>query len=384
MKFTEPCEQALQLTGIDDGLNPILSVVAKRTYTIEGDRCVLALEQLPLLSLTIDPDEPEVVIEEADIWPFKRLTDVVVRGHVYPQGPRAELIAAVTFGQTMKALHVSGDREVGLNASGRIQFSEPKLFDKIPLSYKYAYGGIDRVAESKYGNPYEELKAYGSPLLQNSRHSPFRYPRNGVGKGFVVEATTEALENARLPNLEDPDDRLAPERFVVGSPFRWPLMPLPWCTDWASLGTFPRYSYFGSCPLNDVPVEDFPEVKRALLATGHLCTEAKQEEAVNISNAGSFGLQLRPIAADGVNSLWVELVHLHPDHSKVAFRLPSEAPRISVGSREGKLTSTVPVLHHIVIEPDFNRVSVVWRGSCRTLRPYLLEEIVQMPFEVVW
>jgi hypothetical protein len=42
------------------------------------------------------------------------------------------------------------------------------------------------------------------------------------------------------------------------------------------------------------------------------------------------------------------------------------------------------VLHHVVIEPDVDRVSVVWRGSAPALRRYMLEELLAMPLLVTW
>jgi len=48
------------------------------------------------------------------------------------------------------------------------------------------------------------------------------------------------------------------------------------------------------------------------------------------------------------------------------------------------MKSTKPVMHTVEIEPDQHRLSIVWRGSARARRPYLPEELQQMPLFVGW
>lgn len=386
MKTTAPTEQVAQISTTDERGAPLLSVLVKRTYALDGEACFVAPEQLPLLPLRVDPDEPEVVLDESDLWPIKRLTDVVVRGHAYAHGARSATIAAAEAGDLRKEIAVIGDRRATLSATGRVIFSDPEPFERIPLRYQHAYGGVDRAAEARRGNPFAAIRRYAGPLARNSRHSPYRYPRNGVGKGFVVEATREALAPLALPNLEDPSDRLTPERLAAGSPRRWPTMPLPWCTDWASMASFPRYAYLGCCPDTDVPVDEFAEVRRGYLAKGFPRPGSRPEEMCSdrVFNAGSLGLQLDLVTPARAGGLVFRLQHLHPEKASMSFKLPAGAPAISVDGRRGKLVSTDPVLHHVVIEPDIGRVSVVWRGAAPALRRYDLDELEQMPLQVVW
>jgi len=374
-----------QLSTTDERGAPLLSVLVKRTYVLDGDACVIAPEQVPLLPLRVDPEEPEVVLDEADIWPLKRLTDIVVRGHAYPQGQRGEGSASVGIGELTKEIAVIGDRRASLYR-GRVVFSDPAPVQKVPLRYSHAYGGVDRVAEAKYGNPCEALKPHLSPMLKGWKHSPYRYPRNGVGKGFVIEATAEALDAITLPNLEDPADRLTPSRLAVRSPLAWPRMPLPWCTDWASMGSFPRYAYLGGCPEHEPLPDDFPEVRRGFLARGYPRRGGPPEDIYSdwVFNAGSLGLQIGPITPATVGSLVFRLNHVHARRPQIAFRLPASAPVIRADGRNGKLLHTDPVLHHVVIEPDLDRVSVVWRGAAPALRRYIMDELVEMPLEVSW
>jgi hypothetical protein len=381
----------MQLSGEDDEGNAILSVVVKRTYRLavrsdgETADCLLADEQLPLHTLVVDEADPEIVVQEADIYPCKPLSDVVVRGHAYPPGKAAQFRAAVSVGTITKSLEIVGDRRCTQSATGQIVFGEPAPFEKMPLRYDLAYGGIDRVAEGKFGNPYATIIPYLSPDLQGSRHSPYRYPRNGVGRGYVIEATPEALEALDLPNLEDPTDRLSPERLAVGSTRRWPSMPLPWGTDWLSLACFPRIGFLGGTPSYEPFQGEFPEVRRGFMPAGYPRRGSQQEMwHGSARNAGSLGLQLGPFTPENIGSIEFRLENLHPRQQSLSFRLPEGGPKISVDGRSGKLVATAPVLHHVVIEPDLDQLSVVWRGAAPALRRYMLEELLEMPLLVAW
>jgi hypothetical protein len=286
-------------------------------------------------------------------------------------------------GPLTKELSVVGDRAVTKSATGAIVFSEPRAFEKVPLRYDVAYGGVDEVAEAKHGNAYKALHPYMPPRLRSPHHSPFRYPRNGIGKGYVIEDDVRALEALALPNLEDPTDPLTPARLFAGSHKRWPLMPLPWCTDWASLGSFTRYVYLGGCPAYEGVEGEFPEVRRKLMVTGYPKRDVTpgQHFHARALNAGSLGLQIGPLTGEGIA---FELSGMHAKHRSFTFRLPAGAPKIAVDGRSGKLVPTKAVLHHVVIEPDHDRVSVLWRGSAPAYRAYTLEELEEMPLSVEW
>jgi len=51
--------------------------------------------------------------------------------------------------------------------------------------------------------------------------------------------------------------------------------------------------------------------------------------------------------------------------------------------RDGKLNATEAVVHSLIVEPDSERVSVVWRGAAPALRPYAPAELDTMPLRVV-
>jgi hypothetical protein len=52
--------------------------------------------------------------------------------------------------------------------------------------------------------------------------------------------------------------------------------------------------------------------------------------------------------------------------------------------RKGKLNPTEPVIHSVVLGPDDNTVTILWRGSAPALRPYFNQELDTMPFRARW
>jgi hypothetical protein len=390
VRASSPSEQAVQLSGETDDGAPLLCVLVKRTYRLDvrangAATCMLAEEQLPLHTLQVDEADPEIVVQDADIYPWKPLTDVIVRGHARSPRKLPEFTAGLGVGSVTKTLAVVGDRRCARSSTGGILFGEPEPVDDVPLRYDRAYGGVDRVAEARHGNPYAQMPPYMSSQFQSVRFSPYRYPRNGVGRGYLIEPSAEALESLALPNLEDPADRLSPDRLAVGSPRRWPTMPLPWCTDWLSFAAFPRVGFLGGTPSYEPTDHEFAEARRGFIPSGYPRRGTPQEMwHGRACNAGSLGLQLGPFTARDVGAVLFRLMGLHPRQPHVSFRLPEGGPQISVDGRDGKLLPTLPAIHHVVIEPDCDRVSVVWRGSAPALRRYALEELLEMPFLVVW
>lgn len=372
----------MQLSAADEDGHPILSVLCKRTYTVTSDgRVSLAPQQLPLvLDLELDPDNPMRLHRDFDLYPMKILTDVVVRGHAYGTGQRS-FVATVRVDTWEKRVAVFGDRRCHLSASGRVVFSPPELVGRVPLRYDRAYGGIDQVAQETRGNPYAALGAYLGPSFDASLASPYLYPRNHAGVGYLIEPTRDAVERLVLPNLEDPSDLLSPERLAVGSPGNWPMMPIPHSFDWVDPGIFPRLAYAGIVHDHDPLSVPVAEVQRGY-APDDLLVEKPVEKQANIrfANGASHGLQLPHL--EGAETCI--LGGVHPKLAVWTFRLPRERPEIKTDGRNGTMNNTKPVMHTVEIEPDEDRLSIVWRGSARALRPYLPDELEKMPLLVRW
>lgn len=375
---------ARQMSGMSPDYQYILSVLAKRTYTIEQDgRCVLAAAQVPIFSEAGDnPVCPELLDHDLDLYPFKPATDVIVKGHAFSDVSCSTLEVSVQIGRWGKAIRVVGDRRATLSANGQIVFSEPTPFHKIPLRYDRAYGGRDLAAEAKYGNPAMELEKYvDKTIIDLDAASPHIYPRNPAGAGYLIEPTKEAVEQLLLPNLEDPLDQLTPLRIAAGKPGNWPLMPLPQAFDWVHYGWFPRIAYFGFLPKFEPQSHPIAEVVRGL-APADILKPGRQQEKFSwrFANGASLGMQLPYLNGDEQ----CLLVGVHPKQRQLAFHLPGQCPSIWTDGRNGKLNETHPQLQTLVIEPEELRITMLWRGCAKALRPYLPQELDTMPFKVQW
>jgi len=392
--FSRPAPTVRQLSGKDPEGAQILSVVCKRTYQVDArGRLVVAPEQTPLFEeLVIDKVTPEILLHDTDLVPYKPLTDVLILGHAHAPRPSASVLTAVRIGERVKQVLAVGDRRATLSATGHVLFSEPQIFERMPLGYDRAYGGVDRVAEARLGDPTLPLKACMPRSAMGPGASEYSYPRNFAGKGYLIEPTPEAVEALVLPNLEDPADRLTPERIAAGTTRAWPKMPLPASYGVMDYGWFPRFSYLGVVPLHDQDPPDFAEIRRGfapssiaretfLMVDRDPGAQASEPDIdFRFTSCASLGLSLPHVRDDET----IVLYNLHPKHEKWEIRLPGQRPEIMTDGRNGKMNRTAPVIQTITIEPDLDRVSVVWRGSARALRPYMPVELETMPLGVVW
>jgi hypothetical protein len=388
MKTPSPPGTAMQLSARDNEGRWILSVVAKRTYTFRvSGGCSVAQAQRPLaVEPLYDAENKAVLAADTDVWPFKLQTDVVVLGRAYNHATRPSFSVGVRVNKVTKMVQVHGDRRATVGHDGRILFSAPTVVEHVPLSYAFAYGGRDAVAEAEHGNPVAELRPYLPPETTDetvSNASPFVYPRSPAGRGYVVEKTKAGIEAARLPNLEHPEDLLSPERFVAGATRRWPVQPVPASLGWLDYGMFPRIAWLGLVPDYDeaVDVRQVGEIRLGY-ATAEMLREKATSEASTLEGMSGASLGLRMPYLKGGDE--VELLNLNPSLELIRFRLPNDKPSLWVDGRNGRLAATDPVIHSVVIEPDDYRVTVIWRGGALARRPYGPDEIETMPFLAEW
>jgi len=379
----------IQLSGRDETGRPILSVLAKRTYLFgsHGESAVHPV-QAPLVGEPRYTGGGQILEHDSDLWPWKPRTDLVVLGHAYNHRGGTRFSAGVSVGRSRKDIAVFGDRRcaVAHGDDGRILFSPPARAERIPLSYAFAYGGRDMTAEAACGNPSAPLTSYLPASIAAATidaASPFIYPRNPAGRGYLVEVTKAAVEGLALPNLEHPAGLLAPERLASGGVGRWPLQPVPASLGWLDYGAFPRAAWLGALADHEPGLDPrgVGEIRLGYCQP-EILTEAEPPQPLTFDgvNGASLGLRV-PHLAGGET---VELVNVSPGRETVRLRLPRERPRLWVDGREGHLTATVPVIHSVVIEPDSSSFSIVWRGSSPARRPYLSEELQTMPFAVEW
>lgn len=287
-------------------------VAVKASFDILPDgRTVVAKEQPPVLRLPEHHGEPgkSSIKYDADLVLTKNTTDVVVVGHACaPAGQRVKhLDVGFRVGPLQKVLRVVGDRTWGLLGP-----TEPELFERMPLVYERAYGGVDPQSKT----PEQDWEW-----------------RNPVGTGFVVAGGH--ADGLRLPNVEHP-------KHLIGS---WRDRPDP-----AGFGVIaghwqPRVALAGTYD------EHWMKTRQPLLA------EDLDDR------------YFQSVPADQQAPSWlhggepVVLLGLSPQ-GPLRFNLPKLylgfETRFYDGSRE---LHKQRKLHTVILEPDFPRVSLVWHSA---------------------
>jgi hypothetical protein len=381
--LTSPGPTAIQSSTKSPESAWMLSVLAKRTYALASNGELVATdEQLPLTREPVEhPDHPAILAADTDTYPIKLRTDIVILGHAYGNGRQRFEANVVVDGTVVKRMLVIGDRVCTASSGGKPVFSPARPVEAIELSYTRAYGGSAPLSSTNWSTTArEQFQSIAAALEREpSALMDYEYPRNPAGCGFLLDPSPAALSALRLPNLEDPLDPLTPERLAIGDPNRWPTMPLPQSTAWVNVDWFPRIAYLGIPPLAP-PDARFAEVERGYASPKLVDPKNGASSPFAFSQGASLGLQL-PHLRPGTT---VTLENMHRATARWKIRLPQSTPKIWVDGRQGKLKETIPVIHTVLIEPDVNRVSVVWRGAASALRPYLPSELEKMPFRVEW
>jgi hypothetical protein len=220
-------------------------------------------------------------------------------------------------------------------------FEDPLPFTEIELMYEHAYGGVDAVFDP--GGVYA-------------------YPRNPVGRGFVVEPSEAAVEGLLLPNIEDPDDPLTPERLVTGAFEQWEQQPMPQGFGWFAKHWQPRILLAGVMPspqmeVEPPPPEDAWEDEGDSDGNGAPDTPELPSMDFGFFNGGSPGLVFPYLAGNEL----VETVNLAPE-GDVSFHLPGETPRIGLDVGRG-IWEPPAVLHTVMIRMEQREIDLVWRAA---------------------
>jgi len=176
-----------RLLTMDAEGREVLLVVAKATFRI-APPAILELADRPEPIQPVDAyrGDPGVASLEAagEASPFKPGTDVLLSGCAYPNPRDPELtLAGFRMGSMKKMIRVLGDRRWERALSG-YRASAPGRFEKIPLIYERAFGGVD---------------ASDARAVETCAENP-------VGVGFRARHSRAAVAGQLLPNLEDPLD----------------------------------------------------------------------------------------------------------------------------------------------------------------------------------
>ncbi|MGB1308565.1 MAG: DUF2169 domain-containing protein [Oceanihabitans sp.] len=366
---------------------PFLSLIVKRTYVInENGSCTLSDEQLPLITtLKTNKENNEIVTQDTDLYPYKPFTDIVVKGKARNPNTTTFFNASVETEKLKLNLKIIGNRKVLKKESNKFIFDEPELITEIPLEYKFAYGGKDLLAEKPFRDKITSKESFKhvQEIVDPFEGSPYRYPRNPVGKGYIVEPNSETIDNLELPNIEDPFNLLTANNLLCKEPFKWYKMPVPVCTDWVDPGWFPRIAYFGIYPLPKGLDESIYEINNKWADTSLLLSTndiKKSKFSFRACNGASLGLQSKHL--NGGEKC--RLTNIHPIKKEFVLQIPYDKPKIKVDGRNGKLLNTNTIMHSVIIEPEENRLSIVWCGTGKAIRPYFEEELKTMPYQVSW
>ncbi len=353
-----------------------IAILTKRSYDILPDGGLrLAREPEPLRHEgEFDGDDHPVrsLRRDADIFPYKARTDLVVHGHAWPAGRGAtRATVGLQVGEAVKIVEVIGDRQVEFDRCGALRFSTPQPFERIELGWRRCYGGLDLGVVRPEPRTVLELLEF----LEHETH-PGAYPRNPAGVGYVTTAAPEFLLGLALPNFEDPRALLRPETLILDHR-HWSARPVPQGFGWTAPSWYPRVTFSGFLPewpaYDDDPA--LAEIREGWLARGHArLTHARplgQRFDLRFCTGASPGLRLAGL--DGGETIVTQGLS---ERGRWIVRLPGERPRSAIWLAGERL----PVRQHldtIELDLDRDRATLVWSTIAevdRTL-PLVVPEI---------
>jgi hypothetical protein len=341
----------------------ILSVLVKRSYEIvPGRRCTRAVADAKILPGDIYYDDPmnSAVKFESDFVPFKIATDVVLHGKAYaPNGRQAQsVIASLQVGRSRKDILVIGDRVCRYREKVAPAFTDPRPFTTMEIGYDRAYGGID---------------IYSDPKL------PCPYIRNPRGQGFVIQNTKKAVERLTLPNVEDPENRLTPDKLCLGHFMHWERQPMPQGFGWYGKSWHPRSSYAGVMPADRATEQQLRTIYAQLVppAQRQLYKQTKLPDMdFRFFNGASRGLALPFLKGDEE----VRLVNLSPQ-GELRTLLPNDCPRVGLDIGMG-LQEPAVFLHTVMVRLEERQLDLVWRAAMPYPGPDWLPEMRKMEIAI--
>jgi hypothetical protein len=287
-------------------------VAVKATFDIRPDGGMeVSPVQPPVLRVPVHHGEPgkSSIKYEADLILTKKTTDVVLVGHAYapPGATVKQTDVGLRVGSLQKVLRVFGDRTWGTFGA-----SSPQPFERMPLVYERAYGGVDAMSSQ----PEKDWEW-----------------RNPVGRGFAISSRHAA--DRPLPNVEDPSNLIS----------SWDDRPPP-----AGFGAIachwqPRVAFAGTYD------EHWLKTRQPLLAEDlddryFQCAPLDQQTPEFLRGG-------EPVA----------LHNLTPGGS-LRFVLPKLYLGFETHFYDGsKEVHQNRKLHTVILEPDFPRVSLVWHSA---------------------
>ena len=292
-----------------------------------------AARPVPLLPGDVFAGDPETTgLRAAGELALPRpATDITVLGHaIAPREGTRGMAVALQVGPVASTLLVQGERRWQRHGLAW-RPSEPAPFERVPLRWELAFGGLERVPEGETAKHYEA--------------------RNPVGCGFIGPRES-GFEDRPLPQIEHPEDRLQ-EPGQRCTPVGWSPIPpfLAPRRTWA--GTYDDAWQRKRAPF--LPL-DFDErflntMPPAMVAPGHL----QGGEPVRIAGCRTGGEVL-------------------------AFELPHCTPSLRWRFRGGE-HDTGATLAAVILEPERPRVQLLWQAAFAVDKHLLKLEQVRVDCE---
>ena len=313
LKNRTPFAAQLLLLPDADGVDTLYGVI-KGTFSL-GPRVTVAEQQAPVRLADEYYGEPHSssIRSTSDVCLGKPGTDVVLIGSAWaPEGrPIWHMDVSLTVGPLSKTVRVFGDRVwEGSSAGATIAWIAP--FVRMPLVWERAYGGSD----------------------QNDK-GPSAAPRNPVGTGYRVSGGIRPIAGMPLANVEDP-------RALISGPGDSPV------------------------PAGFAPIAPHWEPRKNFGGTYDAAWQGSRAPYL----PSDFDARFFHFAPDGLASAQpldggalVDIRGATPE-GVLRFQLPDV--RVRVDYRVDKAVETRPAaLETISIEPDAQRLVLVWRAALR-------------------
>jgi len=365
-----------------------LALVVKQTLAIGQDGGCHPVDSVePLFDDShpyedLDPPESSPPRCDNDLFAFKESTDLIVQGVAHTYGrPVRETVVEVGFRGFTRQIRVFGDRVCSVSPDGKLTFTEPEPFESMPVRYDRAYGGFDHVALERQGDWLGDSFRDVRPEWKLDAITPFHYPRNPSGRGFLISADRESAEGAPVPNLDFPFDPVTPERMAVGDPLRWSIAPIPASFDWQHQAWFPRIGHLGLVP-EHTPDSTFREIEWQWCSPGILSQQSilQLHYDPRFVQGASAGLVVPNLQADET----LNFRNLFPERPGVEIRLPGLIPRVTLYPKWREAHQTTSHLNSLVVRPDEGIAILVWSARTPVHRRFAGPELESTPYQLSW
>jgi hypothetical protein len=370
---------------------PAVSVVFGRSFVIGADgrpqdAGPFTLQEDYVFYEGIDHGDaytrPSLLARDVDLWPWRGATDLVVQGVARPPEPRSSLKVTLTCrgsgANFVHTLAVHGDRVVERGRHG-LQVSAPERFEEMPLRYDKAYGGTDELSRERYADPEEMKMIYDLVGEAEDREwSEYSYPRNPVGKGYVLDP--ELAVGTRWPNIEFPDDPLKLEELVLPRE-DWGRRPYPAGFDWFGHAWFPRVAFFGEIPETSDGRVPKTEVDMGLLPADLTDTPILLRPKHHFAQGAHPRLWRNRLSGDER----ITITTIGTGGAPLDVQLPGLSPVVRLQLLDGKTRKLDSKLDLVLVQGESRRLTLLWHALAPIAEPFVPPDFRErMPYSIAW